>query len=645
MKQVKKMDKPDLVFQKSYLSRRFIVFLFGILSVVSVCFLVLFYYFYNSQITGERTQASQSVSLLLKSSLEGAMLRRDLPGLNEIVGDLGKQDGIEEVMILSPQGEVRFASREERLGEQEDSIIQQFCPDCTPGQLNLQPETRFFTTPQGTEVLRTFHPVKNRPQCMECHGNAEEHPVNGILVVDYDAEPVRRKGLINILILMGAGAFAVVLSALSAWWFMQRYVLKPIGDLKIASQGLSQGNLGTRVRVEGKDEMAILGRTFNHMAERMQHSHQVLKSREQFLQDLIDAVPDGVRVIDPYYQIVVANRAYAEQSGFSDPQSLRQQFCYKITHQRDSPCPSSLRSCPLENLHEQNNLKFMETMTRPDGTLLSTEVYAARLLVGNGIEGETETLVVESIRDLEKAVHYSHEQKLASLGELAAGVAHEIHNPLASVRIALQVSTELLKTSQPKEIEELKDYLQLVEERVEQCLDVTGRLMRLGALASTHTELVEVNTVIRETLSLLRFEREQKGIAEFLRLSADNPRILAADNDLCMVILNLAQNAFHAMPEGGTLSVVSRLHAGMVEISVEDDGIGIPDEILRYIFDPFFSRRGGSRKGSGLGLTIARSLVMQHGGQIEVVEHTPGKTTFVLRFPDADYVSEDTEVA
>ena len=103
-----------------------------------------------------------------------------------------------------------------------------------------------------------------------------------------------------------------------------------------ASHALSQGNLAARVPVRGKDEMANLASTFNHMAERLQHSHQVLQSREQFLQGLIDAVPDGVRVIDPYFQIVLANRAYADQCGVDSAESLRQQYCYKVTYQRDT---------------------------------------------------------------------------------------------------------------------------------------------------------------------------------------------------------------------------------------------------------------------------------------------------------------------
>lgn len=627
-----------------HLSNRFVVFLFAVLGLVSLFFLLLFFHIYTDDLARERTQASQSVSLLLKSSLERSMLRRDLPGLRDIINDLGKQAGVKNVMILNLQGEVRFASRPEQLGQAELKIIQQFCPDCPASKLPEEPVTHFVQVQDAGEVLRTFHPVKNKSECTSCHGTTDVHPVNGILIVDYDAAPIRAKGWMNMLMLVSSGLVALLFSAWAAWWFMQRYVLQPVRVLDAASRDLSLGKLNARVPVTGVDEMANLGKAFNSMAEQVQQSHNLLKSREQFLQDIIDAVPDGVRVINPNYQIVVANQAYAEQSGYSSPLALRQQFCHKITYQRDSPCPATLCTCPFSVLNaEQPTLRFMETLQQADGSSRLTEVYAAQLPVLDADSGQPAFWVVEAVRDINKAMHYSHEQKLASLGVLAAGVGHEIHNPLASIRIALQASDQILDASH-EDVSELRDYLHLVDERVEQCLDVTHRLMRLGSLASSYPELVDVNLVIHETLSLLRFEREQNGIREHLGLDANNPRILAADNDLRMIILNLVQNAFHAMsPEGGCLSIFTCRQGGQVKISVEDTGVGIADEVLPHVFDPFFSRRHDQR-GSGLGLTITRSLVQQHGGTIQIMSHLSGNTVFMVSFPDADADIPDTEV-
>ncbi|HPQ95894.1 MAG: HAMP domain-containing protein [Thiothrix sp.] len=629
------------------LNQRFLVFLFSVLGLASFSFLLLFYFFYNAQLAAERTEASQAVSLLLKSSLERAMLQRDLPGLRAIVDELGRQDKISDVRILNPSGEIRFASRPDQLGQQAIDLMQSFCGECDPDRMPLEPQARFVTVENGSERLRTFHPVRNKPECMQCHGSTVTHPVNGILLVDHEAASIRHKGLTNILTLAGAGGIVMLLTAMASWWFMRRYVMQPIGQLNQASRHLSQGNLDTRVNLPpGQDEMTRLAGAFNHMAERLQHNHDLLQSRQQFLQGLIDAMPDGVRVIAPDYRIVQANRSYAEQAGYATPQALCRQYCYQVTYQRDTPCPPTLRTCPLSRLNQdQPTLRYMETLQRRDGSSLMTEVFAARLPPDAHPDHPGNTaddfLVVEAVRDLEKVAHYSHEQKLAALGELAANVAHEIHNPLASVQITLQASERILAES-GQDTHELGEYLQLVNEQVEQCLDVTHRLMKLGTLASVYPELLDVNTLIRETLSLLRFEREQQGITEQLQLDSRQPRIVAADNDLRMVILNLVQNAFHAMPDGGVLTVATGKEAGQVLIRVADTGQGIRNESLPYIFDPFFSQRPEkTRPGTGLGLTIVRSLVRQHDGTIRVAHHQPGNTVFEVRFPDADSPTEE----
>ncbi len=621
-------------FYPASLNQRFILFLVSIMGILSLSFLLIFVYFYNAQLTDERSSASQAVSLLLKSSLERAMLQRDLPGLRAIVHDLGQQAEIQDVMILHPQGEVRFASDEKKLGQSAQSIIQHFCPNCASQDLLNATDTRFIVNQEnGQEILRSFQPVANKAQCMICHGSALQHPVNGILVVDYRAAPLRQKSWLTVLVLAVSGLIALIFSAGASWWFMQRFVLKPVAILSRASHAITQGVLDTHVNISGVDEMAQLASTFNKMTLHLQHSHNALKEREQFLQGLIDAVPDGVRVIDEQYRIIAANQTYAQLSGYDSVQALIQQPCYKVTYQRDAPCQTTARICPLQCLTpEQPTVKFMEILQRADGSALSTEVSAAQLVLN---AAQQQRLLVEAVRDLEKAVHYSHEQKLSALGELAAGVAHEIHNPLASVRIALQASDQLLNDAKTNTVE-LRSYLQLVDERVEQCLDITHRLLKLGSLASTYPELVDVNQAITETLSLLRFEQQQLQIQEQLQLAADPVRILAADNDLRMIILNLVQNAFHAMPQGGQLNLSTHKHNGMVVIRVGDNGVGIADDVLAHIFDPFFSRRPDNQRGMGLGLTITHTLVTQHKGRIDVERRLSGGTVFSVTFPDAD---------
>jgi len=615
-------------FQDS-LTRRFLTFLLAVLGTVSAGFLTLFLFIYGQEISQERQQASRSLNLLLQVSLENAMLKRDLSGLQGIVERLGTQKDILDVMILNPQGEIRFAADPSQIGKQADGLITAVCPDCIE-TASAQAITGFLENPNGQRIMRSLQPVANRPVCSQCHGSPEHNPINGILAVDYDAGSIQQKAQRSLLGMLFAGLVTLCLATWAAWWFMHRFVLRPVAALDQASAALSAGNLDQRVAIPGYDELARLGQSFNTMADHLRHKQRQLARQERFLQDIIDAIPDGIRVIDQDYKIIKANRAYCEQVDQAMPTVIGQ-ACYRSSHQRDTPCPPTLLSCPLHEIHNRGEaMKCIQQFQRQDEFIMPVEIYAAAMTGQNN--GASKPLIVESIRDLSKQIEYSHEQKLAGLGELAAGVAHEIRNPLASVRIALQASLRALNSAQI-DPDELNEYLNIVDQKVDNCLDVTDRLLKLSALSSQQTELVELNQAISDTLSLLQFEAEQTNVRIQLDLAPEQPRLLANDNDLRMIVLNLAQNGFHAMPQGGTLEVSSRCEEQAIELIVEDSGPGIPADVFPYIFDPFFSARADNNKGTGLGLTITKTLVERHQGRIEV-SSPPGRgAQFKIIFP------------
>jgi signal transduction histidine kinase len=147
---------------------------------------------------------------------------------------------------------------------------------------------------------------------------------------------------------------------------------------------------------------------------------------------------------------------------------------------------------------------------------------------------------------------------------------------------------------------------------------------------------VSVERAVEETVKLLHWEAENQGVTLDLRVEGAPLRVLATDSELRMMALNLAQNACHAMPEGGRLAVCCRRDAEQVRISFEDTGVGIEPGDRRQIFEPFFSRRADGVRGTGLGLSITKAIIEGHRGTIEV-ESEPGRgSRFTVRFPDAD---------
>lgn len=281
------------------LNRRFLAGTAAGLVSSSLIFLVLFVNLYSEELQQETATMMSQVNSLLRTSLENAMLKRDLEGLQFIVAGLGNQPGIRAVSITNPEGEVRFSSLASRLGSRMP----------LPAQSPLdQPSASFVTGDEGRELMRSVHPVRNRAACGECHGPVERRPINGILYVDYDAAQLRAKARTTTMLLMGSGALIVLVNLAGGWWFIRRYVLTPVADLAAASRALAAGQLEVRLHSQGADELAALGRTFDRMAASLQDKIRELSDKETFLQALVDAIPDGVRIIDPDFRLLLVDR-------------------------------------------------------------------------------------------------------------------------------------------------------------------------------------------------------------------------------------------------------------------------------------------------------------------------------------------------
>ena len=603
------------------------------LLAISLMLLLLFLAMYRSQLEQDRAQASTQVNHLLQSALENAMLKRDLDGLRVIVNRLGEQSEIDKVMIVNPAGYVRFASNPKDLGRNLRETMEIECEDCVDGNARMLEFARFTINEQGASVLRSVNPVPNKIPCSQCHGSVQKNPVNGVLVVDYEAETIRHTAWTTTLTLMASGMLVVLLTCIGGWWFMGRFVLSPVARLVAASRALSKGHLDARVVLEGKDELAHLGAVFNEMAANLQGSLRVIQEKETFLQGLIDAIPDGVRVIDTDFSIVKANKSYRDQVH----QELRQvehAKCYASSHNRSQPCVPTMVTCPLHEITKDGKpIKALHQHRRRDGAQLYVEVFAAPLQVE--MDGQRRMFIVESIRDIAKEINFSLEQKLATMGQLAAGVAHEIRNPLASIRLALQATLRV--TDDPDmNFAQVTRYLKHVDDQIDKCIDVTERLLKLSAPAEGARQLVSLNEAIDETVSLLATYASERNVVIETQLTLPDVRTLAADSEIRMLVFNFVENAFHAMPSGGQLRIVSQRESGEGKMVFEDTGNGILPEDLPHIFEPFFTHRADGSQGAGLGLSICKSVVDRYGGRIEVASQEGEGARFTVVVPDAD---------
>ncbi|AXX97990.1 sensor histidine kinase [Profundibacter amoris] len=611
--------------------QRKLVMAIGILLVlVSALFLLVVSAFYKERLVTEHARASMQINHVMQAALENAMLKRDIPGLKAILQDMGKQPAIARVMILNPEFEVRFSSDPTRLNLRlDEDIIKQALDSQSQQSLFLQSE-------QFGEVLRSINPVQNQTACSTCHGELSEHPVNGLLVVDYKAQSIRHEATASALKLAALGLLVIAVVCLGIWFALVRLVITPLGEVEKATKALSQGQFDRQVPVRGNDEIARLGSSFNRMSDQLRQSLQQLRQSEHFLQALIDAIPDGIRVIDPDFRILKANAAYCAQVGQPMDQVVGN-MCYASSHGRDTQCPYTMVRCPVVELCQQNGdqMTAQDKHIGVDGNELYVEVSSAR--VDMMIDGKTVPCVVESIRNLDEQAKISQQQRLSEIGLLAAGVAHEIYNPLSSIDLGL---TALQSDLEANEAAKTLEYFETIRTEIQNCIKITDSLLLLSAPAGNVQNLITLDEVVPETLSLLHYEAEQTGVT----ITHDIPersRILGSDSDIRMLVINLAMNAIHAMPEGGNLHVTTRREDGNIVLTVSDQGVGIAPQDLSSIFMPFWSRRADASTGRGLGLSIVRAILDRNNAKIEV-ESTLGKgSTFYVRFPDADHEVQD----
>ncbi|NOY65464.1 MAG: DUF3365 domain-containing protein [Nitrospirae bacterium] len=227
-------------------------------------------------------------------------------------------------------------------------------------------------------------------------------------------------------------------------------------------------------------------------------------------------------------------------------------------------------------------------------------------------------------------------EKLAALGQLSAGIAHEINNPIGGIQVCFNnlMSTEMDEQTRQEHIDIVISGLNRIQTIVKQLLEFS----RNSPLSIT---ACSINNIVENVLKITEYTISKKGIRLVKELSSNMPGVQVDSNKMEQVLLNIIMNAVQAMDKGGTLTIRTWLERNVCNISVSDTGSGIPDSVLPRIFDPFFTTKDVG-KGTGLGLTVSKAIVEQHGGTIEVETSSSG-TTFTVKIPCGEDTIADTK--
>ncbi len=449
-----------------------------------------------------------------------------------------------------------------------------------------------------------------------------EQQLNEDLINSYNEDYT---SLIESLIIIGLGASLTLISLIILWLLLRHWVITPIDKLTSLSVAVANGDFTKRLNIKKSrftDEFNTLMHTINFMLDNIETNINAIKEKEILLQNLIDAMPDAIRVIDKDYNIILSNKAYAD--------SIKNKYFYKSTkcyqaYNKDNKCPCSIEHlCPIEELKKSSSssIKLIHTVNnRP------LSINSARITLNN------ETGIVESIRDLSDNVNYSHQQKISSLGFLASSLAHEIKNNLGAINIILDGIIQKYYQNTDDTSEE-KKYLEMISNQIKECIKVPERLLKISSSNDKTPVSFNITSSINDILSLLDYEIKSKGINLIKNFSNTKENIHGNETDFKMIILNLIQNAIHAMPNGGNLEIKTNTNKDELLINIKDNGCGIKEQDLKHIFEPFYSTSSTPNKtGTGLGLAIVKDLVQKLNANISVSSTIDVGTCFQITIP------------
>ncbi|MBI4611136.1 MAG: PAS domain-containing protein [Candidatus Rokubacteria bacterium] len=348
---------------------------------------------------------------------------------------------------------------------------------------------------------------------------------------------------------------------------------------------------------------------------------------ERHLASVVQSANDPIVSLDAAGAVMTWNSAAERILGFSSQELVTRQFA-DLFSEADRPHLQVL----VTELAREGTVQEIETGMKAKAgqeLLVSWRFSAMRE------EGGRVVALVGVGRDLTEkrrlALQLVQSAKMAALGEMAGGIAHEIRNPLAITSSAAQI---LLKKGDDRDLRQ--ECAGKIRNAANRAAAIIESLLRFSRPSAGLVERVDINSAIEDTLGLVGHQISLQSIGIQKRLAPGLPSVRGNKNQLQQVLMNLILNAYNAMPEGGRFTIESRLatnhHQEWIEVRFADTGSGIPEEHLSRIFDPFFTTMPVG-KGTGLGLSIAYSIVQQHGGTIRAESEAGKGSTFTVTLP------------
>jgi len=697
----------------------------------------------------------------IKLGTHYAMMLNSREDINEIIKNIGRQEGIQNVRIFNKQGQIKFSNVSMEVDQvtniKADACY--ICHDLEPPreEIDIETRTRIFDSESGYRLLGIISPIYNEPSCASdnCHVHPQGKKVLGALDVVVSLKNTDNAILSyeRWIIVLAIFTFVATSSIIGIFLFI--FVKRPIKKLIKWTSLIAQGNYEPKVGADWNDEMGQLALAINRMGRKIGEKQEELNRQRNEYQELFEQVPCYITVQDSSFRMLRYNREFNREFNPSPGD-----YCYEIYKGRSEKCDP----CPVTmTFRDGKSHTIEETGIKKDGTKsywigrttairdangtitavmeMSVDVTEMKHLedeirkseekyryIFNNIPNpvfvlDSRNLMILDCNDsvmsvygfnkaelvkrsflnlFEESEHQNYgleirtsetlnhtrqvtkdgkmiyvnvrvspceylgkqallvttsditkrmmaEQqliqasKMATLGEMATGIAHELNQPLSVIKTASIFLKKKVIKKEPIRDDILRTMAEEIDSHVDRASKIINHLREFGRKSEVKKERVQVNEAMEKALEIFSQQLKLRGIDVVKELEPDLPLILANSNRLEQVFINLLINARDAIEERceklGEKNQPKRIflrssthRKGKVTVEVQDTGLGIPKSVLEKIFEPFFTtKRVG--KGTGLGLSISYGIVQDYEGSIRVETAEGEGTNFIIQFP------------
>lgn len=474
----------------------------------------------------------------------------------------------------------------------------------------------FVSTINGKKVMKSFIPIviENKP------------PYAISVVMDYEGvSSVLREQMISLVAISLVLLEIVILGS----YIVAGYFTRPIQAILRTVNDVADGNFQPRLEITSRDELGQLSGRINAMTRNLGHYTSQLKqmvdenqSVKEYLESIINQTADAIHTTDMDGTVTSVNKAFEQLYGWKSHEVLGRK----------------LDMIPLEIQQEENErrkrllagerLASVETIRLcKDGNLIEVSISTSPILDEEG----NITSMVSVSRDvternrMEELLRRS--EKLTTVGQLAAGVAHEIRNPLTTLRGFLQLQQQTHKVK--------PDHISLMLSELDRINLIVSEFLILAKPQAVQFLNRDLRLIMNDVISLLDSQAHLYGIEFRLYDKTENKAwVHCEENQLKQVFINVLKNAVEAMPDGGYVTIeISRPQPDQIAVKIIDKGKGIPEELMAHVGEPFITNK---EAGTGLGLMVSQRIIQGHQGIFEIESEEGKGTTVTILLPSAE---------